>query len=264
MNQQQRNQLTSQEQDKVNELVEEIQSRGKSNQGKGTSTMEQWKKDIKDTRNGKTEKADFNISEKINIIIKELEREKAKPPAIEYREKEVVKLEPKCTKCNHKEYNSKLGQLQYITYGALAYSIITTIMSIIRNELVKNDFKAFLGQVIDLLGQGFKNANKGFLGLASKIDNNIIQWVIHIGLWVLVVGLVGYGIYKLVKEMQYKTWKFWNIGAVGMVLLDLIIIMYLSEPIKNLTKLNLFIFALLLYAAYIIARIVVNVIRAKS
>ena len=64
--------------------------------------------------------------------------------------------------------------------------------------------------------------------------------------------------------MQYKTWKFWNIGAVGMVLSDLIMIVYLSEPIKNLTKLNLFIFALIVYAGYIIIRIIVNIIKARS
>ena len=257
MTQLQRNQLTSQEQDNLDSIVTEIQKNHTPKQ----VGMAQYMEEIKNKKKGNEH---ISTSEKINVILAELERERAKPPAIQVREKEVVKLEPKCTKCNHKEYNSKLGQLQYITYGALAYSILITIISILKNDLVKNDFMAFLGQVIDLLGHGFKNANKGFLGLVSKIDNNIIQWVIHIGLWVLVVSVGGYGIYKLVKEMQYKTWKFWNIGAVGMVLLDLIIIVYLSEPIKNLTKLNLFIFALLLYAAYIIARIVVNVIRAKS
>jgi len=235
--------------------------KNKENGNKRNATMEEYKNKIENVKSGKSE---LSISEKINLIIKELERERKKPPSIEFREKEVVKLEPKCARCNQKEYNSKLGQLQFITYGALAYSIIITIISIIKNNLVKNDFKAFIVQMVDLLGQAFKNVNKSFLGVASKVDNNILHWVIHIGLWVLVIGAIIFGIYKLVKEMQYKTWTFWNIGAVGMVLLDLIIIVFLSEPIKNLTKLNLFIFALLVYAAYIIIRIIINIIKAKS
>lgn len=193
-----------------------------------------------------------------------MEKEKGKPPVIEIREREVVKLEPKCVKCNQTEFAYKLGQLKYITYGALAYGITITIINIISKDLVKNDFKAFIMKAWSFLKTIFMSANKGFLTLSNKVDNNILHRIIHIGLWVVVAGLTIFGIYKLVEEMQYKTWRFWNIGAIGMVLLDLILIVFLSEPIKNFTKINLFIFALLFYAAYIILRIIVYMIRAKS
>lgn len=225
------------------------------------ATMEEWDKAIEESKKGKKV---LSFSEKISLIIAELEKERAKPPAIEVREKEVVRLEPKCAKCKEKEYTSKLGELKLITYGALAYSIIITIISIIKNDLVKSDFKTFLEQVWSFVCLIFKNANMGFITLSSHIDNEIAQKIIHIGLWVLVAGAVSFGLYKLYNEMQYKTWKFWNIGAVGMVLSDLIMIVYLSEPIKNLTKLNLFIFALIVYAGYIIIRIIVNIIKARN
>ena len=223
--------------------------------------MEQFKEEIEKAKKGN---GGLSVSDKINMVLAELEQEQKKPPAIEVREKEVVKLEPKCAKCNQREYTSKLGQLKFITYGALAYSIIITIIGIIKNDLIKSDFKTFFGSTWSFIQGAFKNANKGFSELSIKVDNNVLQSIIHIGLWVLIAGIVIFGLYKLVTEMQYKTWKFWNVGAVGMVLLDLILIVYLSEPIKNLTRLNLFIFTLLFYAGYIIIRIIVNIIKAKG
>lgn len=259
MNQQKRNQLTSQEQDNLNSVVAEIEKRNTPHSKQ--MGMEQFKEEIEKAKKGYEVKS---ISEKISIVINELEQERKKPPAIEVREKEVVKLEPKCAKCNQKAYTSKLGQLKYITYGALAYSIIITIIGIIKNNLVKADFKTFLGSSWSFIQGVFKNANKGFTELSNKVDNNVLQMIIHIGLWVLIAGVVIFGLYKLVSELKYKTWKFWNVGAVGMVLLDLILIVYLSEPIKNLTKLNLFIFALLFYAWYIIIRIIINFIKSRN
>ena len=201
--------------------------------------------------------------DEIENLVKELEREKNKPQQIEIKEKEVVKLEPKCTKCNQSEFTYMLGRLKFITYGALVYSIIITIINIIKNEILKSDFKTFFESAWIFLQMVFKKANMGFLKIVSKVDNNILHRVIHIGLWLLAAGVLIFGFYKMVKEMQYKTWKFWNIGAVGMILLDLIVIVFLSEPIKIITNLNLFIFALMFYAAYILIRIIVNIIKAR-
>lgn len=223
--------------------------------------MEQFKEELENVKKVNEEKS---LSDKISIVINELENERKKPPSIEVREKEVVKLEPKCVKCNQREYTSKLSQLKYITYGALTYSIIITIIGSIKNDFLRTDFRSFLGSAWSFIRGVFKNANRGFTELSSKVDNSVLQTVIHIGLWVLVAVIVISGLYKLVSELQYKTWKFWSVGAVGMVLLDLILIVYLSKPIKNLIKLNLFIFALLFYAAYVMIRIIVNIIKTKS
>lgn len=223
--------------------------------------MEEWDKAIEDRKNGKRV---LSFSEKISLIIAELEQEREKPAEIQIREKEVIKLEPKCAKCKEKEYTSKLGQLKMITYGALAYSIIITVISIVKNDLVKSDFRAFIEQVWGFLCLAFEKANLGIVTLSEHINNEIAQKIIHIGLWVVIAGLVIFGIYKLYNEMQYKTWKFWNIGAVAMVLVDLILIIYLSEPIKNLLNINLFYFAFMVYAGYIIIRIIVNFIKGRS
>ena len=236
LNQQKKNQLISQEQDDLNSIVSKFEKNYEEK----------------------------SISEKISIVIKALENERKKPPAIKVKEKEVVKIEPKCTKCNQKEYTYKLEQLKCITYGALAYSIIITIIATIKNKLIRADFKTFLGSAWSFIKRAFRTANNGFIKLSEKVDNNILQMVIHIGLWVLIAGAVGFGIYKLISELQYKTWTFWNIGAVSMVLIDLILIVYLADPIKNLIKLNLFIFALLFYAGYIVIRIIVNVMKNKN
>lgn len=236
MNQQKKNQLTSQEQDDLNSIVSKFEKNYEEK----------------------------SISEKISIVIKALENERNKPPAIKVREKEIVKIEPKCTKCNQKEYTYKLEQLKCITYGALAYSIVVTIIGTIKNKLIRADFKTFMVSAWSFIKRAFRTANNGFTELSGKVDNNILQMIIHIGLWVLIAGIVGFGIYKLVSELRYKTWTFWNVGAVGMVLLDLILIVYLSDPIKNLTKLNLCAFALLFYAGYIIIRIIINAIKKRN
>lgn len=265
LNQLKLNELTNQELDNINKIVDDIEKRKREknliSKEDCQLTPEEWQEEIDKMKKGVPT---IKLSQKINVIIAELEKERAKPPAIQYKEKEVVRLEPKCDRCKEKEYTAKLGQLRMITYGALAYSIIITIISIIKNEIVKSDFKTFLEQSWRFIQLMLKKANMGFLTLSSHIDNEIAQKIIHIGLWVLVAGAVGYGIYKLYYEMQYKTWKFWNIGAVGMVLLDLILIVYFSEPIKVITNLNLFIFALLVYAGYIIIRITVNIIKTRS
>lgn len=197
----------------------------------------------------------------IEKLVKELESEKNKLPQIVVKEKEVVKLESKCTKCNQIEFTYKLGQLKFITYGALGYSITITIISIIKNELFKSDFKAFFESTWRFLQLILKKADTGVLTLVNKVNNNILQWVMHIGLWVLIAGGVIFGLYKLVIELQYKSWKFWNIGAVGMLLIDLLLIVYLSDPIKNLIKLNLFICALGIYFTYVIMRVIINIVQ---
>lgn len=261
LNQLKKRELTSREEDKINSLVEQILSKENQKTDDTTTyaTMEEWKEEI-----NKSEREPKSLSQKINIIIGELEKEKSKAPAIRIREKEIVKLEPKCSRCNEKEYKSKLEQLRMVTYGALAYSIIITIISIVKNEIVKNDFKTFIEQLSGLLKGMIKSANKGGKMLSESINNEIAQKIIYVGLWVLVAGVIIFGIYKLYTEIHYRSWKFWNIGAVAMLLLDLIIIVYLSEPIHNLTKLNLFIFALLVYAGYVIIRIIINIIRNSS
>lgn len=260
MNQLRKNQLTNQEQDKIDSVVKQIREKNLKSKSRQELQMtpQEWEQEIINAKRGKPA---LNNFQKINIIIDELEKERAKPPAIQVREKEVVKLEPKCAKCKEKEYTAKLGQLRFITYGALAYSIIITILNIIKNELFKSDFKTFLESVWGIVSLIIKNANMSFQTLSNKVDNEMIQKIIPICLWVVLAGAVIFGIYKLYNEMQYKTWKFWNIGAVGMLLLDLILIVYLSEPIKNLTKINLFIFALLVYIVYIIARVIVYLIK---
>lgn len=187
---------------------------------------------------------------------RELTREKEKPPKIEYREREVVKLEPKCVKCNKKEFAYKLGQLKFITYGALAYSIIITIISIIKNDLIKSDLKNFIERVCIFVQCILNDVNNGFLGLSNKVDNYILHWVIHIGLWVLIVSVIGFGIYKLVESLKYKKWSFWNIYASSILLLDLAVVVFLGKYIKKLINMNLIWFAISVYVAYIIIRIV--------
>ena len=163
LNQQKRNQLTSQEQDKLNSVIIEIEK--KKAPHNRTMGMEQFKEEIEKAKKGN---GGLSVSDKINMVLAELEQEQKKPPAIEVREKEVVKLEPKCAKCNQREYTSKLGQLKFITYGALAYSIIITIIGIIKNDLIKSDFKTFFGSTWSFIQGAFKNANKGFSELSDR------------------------------------------------------------------------------------------------
>lgn len=181
-----------------------------------------------------------------------------------YEEREVIKLENKCTKCHQDEYKSKKISLEVITYGALAFSIMITIMNLIKNKVLIADSKAFIMQVIHFLGQSLKNVNKGFLGISNKVDNAILHWIIHIGLWAVVVAVLGYGIYKLKDYMTYKSWKYWNVVSVGALLFVFALVVFLGEQIKGLIPINVIWLALALYGAFIVGRAVIYFIKKDS
>lgn len=202
-----------------------------------------------------------NARDEVAKLVMELENEKTKPSQIEIREKEVIKLEPKCANCSKTNFQKKSIALQGLSFGALAYSISITIVSIIQNKLIIADFKSFYNQVSRFLGQVVKIANSGFLGLSNKVDNNILHWTVYIGLWLLVAVIIGYGSYRLVDLLRYKSWSFWNINACGILLLDLVVVVFLGEYIKELISVNLIWFAISVYGTYILIRVTKYIIR---
>jgi hypothetical protein len=202
-----------------------------------------------------------NARDEVAKLVMELENEKTKPPQIEIREKEIIKLEPKCANCSKINFQKKSIALQGLSFGALVYSILITIISIIRNKFIIADFKSFYNQVRGFLGQVVKIANSGFFELSNRVDNNILHWIIYIGLWLLVFGVIGYVSYKLMDLLRYKSWSFWNINARGILLLDLVVVAFLGEYIKELISVNLIWFSISVYGAYILIRVTKYIIR---
>jgi hypothetical protein len=151
-----------------------------------------------------------------------------------------------------------------VTYGSLAFSILITVLNLIKNKALIVDLRRFMEQVVYFIGQAFKNANLGFLRLSNKVDNAILHWIIHIGLWVVVAVVFGFGIYKLKEYLTYKSWTFWNVVSIGVLLFVFALVVFLGEQIKSLIPINLIWLGLALYGAFIVGRVALYFIKENQ
>ena len=180
----------------------------------------------------------------------QLEAEKKKLPTVEIREKEIIKIEEKCRKCSKTEYQTKLISLHGLTVGALVYGILITVISATKNNLLINDCKSFCLQVQGFIEYILKSVNKWVIGVSNGLCNKCLYYI----LWIMVVAIIVYMVYRIMFLLKNKSWIFWNHYAYSILLIDLVIVVFGGEYIKRMIEVNLIWLAISLYCAYMIIR----------
>lgn len=178
--------------------------------------------------------------------------ENEKRKGVSVREREIVRLEPQCEKCNKTEYMVRKHALQGITIGALLYGIVVTLLTAVHNEVLVSDCKSFLDYWYRFLSTILEKMNQLILEGVNELGNYNLYYV----LWMMAVCIImGMGD-KVICFCRTKARFFWNPYAYSVLLFDLVLIVFGGEYIKGVFGVNLIGVAIGIYVLYMMLSVV--------
>lgn len=180
---------------------------------------------------------------------------------VEYKDKQVSVPYEKCKECNKDalekkktEYEALKSLVSVKKYShetligfLFLYSVIFTILSACRNEVVFDDIKAFWVQIGKFFASAFNLAKNGILNasaLGDMIPQHIVavivHWLIIIILTVILIALIGFAlIYLGSKAYEVFIEDRLDNATFGYMLILLALLVVFGDIAKDILKLNL-------------------------
>lgn len=161
-----------------------------------------------------------------------------------------------------RQYKQMKAGYRGVVFFTLFYSIITTILTAIKTDVIGNDFKAFINAIIRAIQMLFSwSVDVGLFvaKLGDMIPNTVVANVVH---WILlvIVGAVivgGAGVLLFIVGRKYvrffKTKQMDEISVYAGVLI-LAFTMFAADYIKSIVSFNLIVTAIVMFVGYTVIR----------
>lgn len=209
------------------------------------------------------------MKDSINTLSNELEKEKNKPKEVIYEDRIVY--HDKCSSCDiekikamnndlenkKREIEKKESSLQifswlhdksntFIFLMPVVISLITVVITAVRNTVYFNDFKAFHMTIFEFLKNNIVfriyDFAKGIGNIFASVPeplNNILNWIIVLAVFGIVIMIIIYLVNWLCVSLFDGFFNSIMPLDLLIVYLDVVLIIAFSEAIKNKINTNL-------------------------
>ena len=161
-----------------------------------------------------------------------------------------------------RKYKQLKAGYRGVVFVNLFYSIITTILTAIKTEVIGNDFKAFIKAICGAIQTLFLwsiDAGTFVAKLGDMIPNmvvgNIVHWMLLVIVSVGIVGGAGVLIFIVAKKyVKYFKEKQMDEISVYVGLLIFAFILFVADFIKSIVSINLIVVAIVIFVGYTVVR----------
>lgn len=158
----------------------------------------------------------------------------------------------KCRKCHKGLYDTAL-------VGFVAYSLLVTIFTAVKNKVFVNDVGAFFVGAWNVirwfvlgLVDGAKWAAQVTEGIQNEALKGVLYWLIVVVIVVGVIGSIGFGLYvgaRKVREIYLECC--WDRVSVMVATISLAVAVYFGEKIRGVVPINLVVMILITHGVYV-------------
>lgn len=170
-----------------------------------------------------------------------------------------------------RQYKQMKAGYRGAVFFTLFYSIITTILTAFKTEVIGNDFMDFINAIISAIQTLFEwsvDAGSFVAKLGDKIPNTMVASMVH---WLLVavvcaglIGCIGVTMYVIGKK-YVKFFKEKQMEEISILVgfLIPIMIVFMTDFIKSIIPINLYFVAIMMFVGYTVIRGIIQVENPK-